>query len=344
MKLFLKSTLLTSAALLSLAFTPGAYAADSLEIKNFIGSINWSNGPISVEFEQNKGDTSVSGRSDIVIDGGVGDIDGSDCKSSYGQYDISWFGKKSEGRFGGYKNLEDYPILNISLPENAELIIRDSIVFTQGTPDVEMADLELRYCGNVTLGDITDTLALDSRGSADLRVGETGQIAANLKGSGDLEGGSSGDVILKSRGSGDVELQDVASLEMSLHGSGDLEAGNVDGSVELSSHGSGDVELGDVDGSLEYSGHGSGDFEARSINGAQAYLKSHGSGDIDIAGGSVETLDIIVRGSATVEFEGEAESANLSASGSGDIRVDRVSGAAEINTSGSGDIDIRERG
>lgn len=344
MKTFFKTALIGSAALASLAVAPVAFAADSLEIRDFIGSINWSNGPLSVDIKENAGDTKISERSNITVDGGFDKIDGSDCKSSYGSFDIEWFGKKKEGRFGGYENLEDYPVLNVTVPSDTEIVIRNSVIFTEGSPNVSGADLELRHCGAVTLGDVENTLALDSRGSADVTVERTGQIAASLKGSGDLTGGDTGDVLVKSHGSGDVELGDAMSLEMSLHGSGDLEASDVNGSVEISSHGSGDVDLNDVAGSLSYSSHGSGDLEVSSVNGSELYLQSHGSGDIDIGGGQVETLKVIVRGSATVEYSGEAETANLSTSGSGDILVDRVSGVTEIKSSGSGDVEIDQRG
>ena len=344
MKTLIKSALASSAALIGLAVASPVFAQDSLEIRNFIGTINWSNGPMSVDVQKNAGDTKVSGRNDLTVDGGVQKIDGKDCQSSYGSYDINWFGKKKEGNFGGYEDLEEFPVLNITMPADTKLLISNSVVFTQGAPDIGEADLELRHCGKVNLGNVENMLALDSRGSADVTVGRTGQIAANMRGSGDLEGESSGDVIIKSHGSGDVELGDIASLEINLHGSGDLELGDVGGSVEITSHGSGDAELNDIDGSLSYSGHGSGDFEAASVTGSRAYLKSHGSGDIDIGGGNVERLEIVVRGSATVEYSGEADSANLSASGSGDIRVDRVTGVAEIKTSGSGDVEIDERG
>jgi len=338
-----KRALIGSVALTAVAFSPAAYADDTLEIVDFIGTIAWSNGPMSVDIEKNAGDTEVSGRSSLTIDGKVGKIDGKDCKSSYGSYNLNWFGKQKEGRLGGFEDLDEYPVLNVTLPRDATLVVRNSVIFTDGSPDVFEADLELRHCGDLTLGDVENTLAVDSRGSADVKVGQTGQIVANLRGSGDLTGDNSGDVLIKSHGSGDVELGDIRSLEMNLHGSGDLDAGDVDGAVELSAHGSGDVELADVEGSLSYAGHGSGDFEADSINGPQAYLKSHGSGDIDIDGGDVEKLEIIVRGSATVEFAGEAGTAELKASGSGDIYVDQVSGVAEIKTSGSGDVEIGDR-
>lgn len=344
MKNFVKTALISSAALAGLAFAPAAFAGDTLEIRDFIGSINWSNGPMSVEIEKNAGDTKVSGRSNMTVDGGFEKIDGSDCKSGYGSFNIEWFGKKKEGRFGGFEKLKDFPVLNITVPRDTKLVIRNSIIFTAGSPDIDEADLELRHCGDIDLGDIEHTLALDSRGSADVTVGSTGQIVASLKGSGDLTGGNTGDVLVKSHGSGGVELGNAASIEMSLHGSGDLEAFDVGGLVEISSHGSGDVELNEVAGSLTYSSHGSGDLDVVSVTGKQLYLKSHGSGDMDVGGGNVESLIVKVGGSGTAEYSGEAKTGKLSSNGSGDILVNRVSGVVEINSSGSGDVEIDERG
>lgn len=344
MKPIFKSAIIGSIALAMMAVSPVAFAGETLEIRDFIGTITWSNGPLSVEVTKNAGDTQISGRSSILVDGGIEKINGRDCGSSYGRYDLDWFGKRKEGRFGGYKNLEDYPELNITLSRDATLLIQNSVVFTDGTPDFSNVELELRHCGDVTLGNVENTLALDGRGSADVTVGNTGQIAARLRGSGDLEGGNSGDVLIKSHGSGDVDLGELSSLEISLHGSGDLDTGYIIGTVDISSHGSGDVDLNHVKGGLSYSGHGSGDLEVTSVSGSSLYLKSHGSGDVDIGGGEVRSLDITARGSATIEYSGEAETANLQASGSGDIFVDRVLGDATVKSSGSGDIDIGDRG
>ena len=341
-KLF-KLSAFSAALIAALATAPASFAQESLEIKNFIGSITWSNGPISADIQKNAGKTEITGSKVLIIDGGQTDIDGSDCKSTYGRYDFDWFGKKKDGHFGGYKGMEDLPVLNITVPKTAKLILRDSVVFTDGTPDVAAADIALSYCGKLTIGDVDGLLALDSRGSADVIVGDSGELVANLKGSGDLTGGRSGDVLIQSNGSADVELGTLRSLELSIHGSGDVEAADIDGAVEIKSHGSGDIELGDVDGSLSYSGHGSGDLEIVSVEGDYLELSSHGSGDIDIGGGRVEDLAITVRGSASVEFSGAANTANLKASGSGDISVDRVTGELSTKSSGSGDIDVDNR-
>lgn len=345
MSKFVKRAAVSTAALVMVAATaPASLAADRLEIRDFVGTINWTNGPMSVEVQKNAGETKISGRRSVSVDGGQSDIDESGCKSSYGKYDLDWFGKRKEGRFGGFENLDDLPVLDITLPENATLILENSIVFTSGAPNLGAAELELKYCGDISLGDVAGEFALDSRGSADVEVGKTGQLVANLKGSGDLTGGDSGDVLIRSHGSADIELEHLASFEAKIHGSGDITAGNVDGTVDLASHGSGDVELGDVTGRLSYTGYGSGNLDISSVEGDILEVESFGSGDIDISGGEVDRVIATVRGSAEIDFAGAAQNAKLSASGSGDIYIERVLGEADMKTSGSGDIDIDERG
>ena len=343
MKIRSKRIILSSLACFGLAFAPSAFAAESLEIRDFVGVINWSNGPMGVDVEANKGDLKVSEGRRVIIDGGIEAPNGSDCESSYGHYDLDWFGKKKKGHFGGYENLEDYPVLNITLPANTALVIRNSILFTQGEPDVRSADIDLAHCGSTKLGNIQNNLTLDSRGSADISVGDTGRVQAILRGSGDLSGRNSGKVNIAANGSGDVELGSTKALDVSVHGSGDLETSDIEGDVKISSHGSGDVELGEIDGSLIYSGHGSGELEVSSVTGPSLSLKSNGSGDIDIASGEVEKLMVSVSGSADVEYDGKAGKANLRTSGSGDISVNRVDGLAEVKASGSGDIDVGQR-
>jgi len=335
-------------SVMSIAFiassAPASFAAGSLEIRNFIGTVNWSNGPLLATIEENAGDTQISGRHDLTIDGLQKDIDGSECKSSYGRFNVDWFGKKKSGQFGGFKGLEDLPILKITVPENTKLILKNSILFTDGAPNIERADLDLRHCGKVTLGNVAEEFALDNRGSADVQVGDTGQLVASLKGSGDLTGGDSVDVLIKSQGSADVDLGRIDGLELALHGSGDFSAQDVGSFVQLSSHGSGDIDLGNIDGNLSFTGHGSGDLEVGSVNGERLELESYGSGDVQIGGGHVQRVKAILRGSATLEYSGEAGTADLRTSGSGDIYINRVTGAAETTATGSGDIEIDDRG
>lgn len=362
MTTLVKLALISSATLLSFALTPAAFAGDTLEIRDFIGSINWSNGPMAVDVQQNREDTKISGSRSVTIDGGLENVYKSKCKSSNGQFKFKVYGEGNWGSLAGYRNLEDFPVLNITVPADTKLIISNSAVFTEGSPNIEEADLHFRLCGRVSLGSVGNILALDNRGSADTRVGNSGHIEANLRGSGDFTGENSGDVLINSGGSGNIALGDVRSLEFSNSGSGDLDVGDIRGSAVVTASGSGDVDIGDIQGSAKMKGSGSGDIKFENLDGSLIYARNgsgrlsgafvtgpqlditaNGSGDITIDGGQVEDLDVRTNGSANTRYSGAAKTANLTSSGSGNIRVGRVTGEVQIKSSGSGKVKINNR-
>ena len=324
-------------ASLGAALAPSASVAETLEIRNFVGSINWSNGPLSVDVKGKIGDLTVTDGSGTIIDGNINKIDRNACESSYGLFSFDWFGKKKDRRFGGYDSLKDYPVLNITLPADTDLVIRNSIIFADGAPDVSKADIELPHCGLLNLGDVKNTLILEKRGSADVTVRDTGQIEANLRGSGDFYGAQSGAVFLKSKGSGDVVLGSIRSLEMNVQGSADVEISDIEGDVEISSHGSGDIDLGSI-GSLTMNVHGSAAVETSDIAG-DVEISSHGSGDVVI--GSIGSLAMNVHGSADVEISDIAGDAEILSHGSGDMELGNIEGTFIFSGHGSGDLDVR---
>jgi len=312
----------------------------TLEIRDFIGTINWENGSGAVKLDKtyNVGDTKIDDRgNDLRIDGGQSKINGKDCLNTYASW--SWGDNKS-GNFGGYKDLKDYPVLDIVLPKDTHLILENVVLFTEGEPDIASANIELDYCGDLNLGDISGRMALSSRGSGDVSVGDIGELAAELRGSGDVDAKNIGDTVLRLSGSGNAEFENLASLELALSGSGNLEAADIDGPVVLELSGSGDVELDSLSDELEVESRGSSNVEIATITADIVDIKVSGSGDVDIGGGTIETLNVSSRGSSDVDIEADVVDAELSASGSGDIDVARVTGRSESRTRGSGDIDI----
>jgi hypothetical protein len=333
---------------LSLPISAKADTPPQLVIENFIGTINWVNnsGDVRLTQQDNAGrlDVKTNGSS-LSIDGGISDPDGDDCKGYYGSFDISLFGdkKRNSGKFGGYKDLENYPVLNISLPKDTELVVRNAIVFTEGTPDIASADLDLTHCGKINLGNVEGALLLESRGSSDVTLGDAGEIEAELRGSGDLEAQNIGDVTYKGRGSGDVSLQQVSNVSLITSGSGDAEIEDIMGYAKLSTSGSGDIDIGSIRGDLEYEGSGSGDLSVDDIRGDGGNildLSTSGSGDISIGDGSIAYLSIRAAGSANVNVDGIIKDADVRASGSSDIYLDTVTGDIKQRTSGSSDIHI----
>jgi len=321
-----------------------AHADETVEIRDFVGTINWTNGPLEADVTDNADKVDVSTRSGLMIDGGIDDIDNQGCKNTYANWSWDWGKKKSEGTYGGYKDLKDYPVIDVTLPEDTTLIVRNSVLFTIGEPNVGSADLELVSCGNVKLGRIDGDLKLISRGSADLDFGEAASADIEIRGSSDIDGGDiSGAVVLNSRGSGDVDLGDIGSLTADLRGSGDLDVGDVDGDFAGGSRGSGDIDVGDIRGDMVFVARGSGDLETGDVFADNVEIEVSGSSSLQIDGGEIEALMVKASGSSDITVEGKVTDANLRASGSSEIYVDRVTGVAELKTSGSADIEIDER-
>ena len=329
-----KTALVTSAILLSASVANSASAAETLEIRNFIGTIHWTNGPMNVDVKKNAGAVKITSIRSIRVDGGEDRFDGEKCESSYGVFSIDLFGKERNGSFGGYEGLKDLPILHIEMPEDTELKIQDSIIFTDGTPNIGAADLEFSYCGSLSLGDVNGPFVMENLGSMDVDIGDSHNIVLNLKGSGDFTAEDSGDVRIESKASADVTLGNIEGLDGALQGSGDFEADSVSGDVILTSNGSGDISFGGRSRSLSFKGRGSGGLSAG--DSGNTTIRSHGSGEVDI--GDIRSLDGSTFGSGDLTVGDVNGETVLSSKGSGDIELDNVSGSLSFIGDGSGDL------
>ena len=339
----LSKALLLSGLLTAFSAPALADEAPTLTIENFIGTINWSQGDVlSVKILKNKdGVMTAEDGNDLLIDGGIDNPAEKNCRGYSGKFEIS-LGKSWSGRIGGYKNLKDFPKLEITVPSNAHVKIDNAIPFISGTPDIARLDAKTSGCGAIMLGNAAEYIHLASRGSGDLEAGDTPEAIIKLIGSGDVTLGDVGAFDFALRGSGDVNAATLGSGEMSLRGSGDIDTGDVSGDILISSSGSGDISLGNVAGDLAYKGSGSGDFDADSANGRLS-IENRGSGNSEIDDGNVSELIISASGSSNVDFDGTAGNANLRASGSSDIYVARVTGTVTESDSGAADIKIKRR-
>ncbi len=341
---------LCAAALLSLtAISAQADPANELVIENFVGTINWSNasGDIKITKQDNEKGIRIYDGDQFIIDGEIDVLKGAKCKGYYGSYDISLFGSRNnKGKFGGYEDLEDYPILDVTLPKDTHLVIRNSIVFTDGSPDIASANLSLNHCGKVNLGDSAGDVFVEGRGASDLTMGDANELRTEMSGSGDIEAGAIGFVRLEGRGSGDVEIQQATNVDIEMSGSGDFEIDKVVGSVIIEASGSGDFDIGDLEGSLDFQGSGSGDLSVDNIGGTgnnRVSLQRSGSGDVSINGGEISELYVRISGAVTVDIDATVKDATLKASGAADIYIDTVTGSLEQSKSGASDIKIDER-
>jgi len=342
---FLNKVILGTSVLVSFSATQ-AFADETLTIENFIGTINVQTaGGDTLRVTESRNDKSldVSARSgSMKIDGNIDKPNGDDCEGYYGRYNISVFSKKEKsGQFGGYKDLESYPVLTISAPDDLNLIIKNSIPFiTLG--DMGSLDASLKSCGELNTGNLSGNARLSIKGSADANFGDIQDLDLMIKGSGDVDAGNAGNIKIDLTGSGDVELGDIKSADIRSVGSGDVEIRDMSGPLRYISRGSGDFDANDVSGDLVYNGRGSGDFSVKSVTGNMS-IQSRGSSRVEIDGGTVQKLIITAAGSGDVRFEGTAENAELFASGSSDIYVERVTGQVSKRETGSAEVKISNR-
>ena len=298
--------------ILLLASAAPAMAQD-ITIENFIGTVEIREGSsLSIKGEA-RGTADLSGAS-LSIDGGE-EIKSLSCNG--------WNGKMTIGRgwpMRDKRKITDYPTLRITAPTSTALVIRDSLVFGK-VSDLADADLQLSSCGELDMGDVTDTLSVRSSGSADVTARHVGQAE------------------LMTSGSGDYELLSAESLNFRTSGSGDLAMKDVAGPASISTTGSGDIVLVSIGDGLEFRTTGSGDFLASEINGP-VELSSTGSGDVEIDGGVMDSLSARTTGSGDMEIGGKVGPAELSANGSGDIVVKCQSGDLTHRVGGSGDIRV----
>lgn len=340
----MKRYALSAATIVLAGFSAPAFAAEPvLTLKNYVGKITVetsSGADLKVTQKKRAGDVDVFSKSgDLTIDGGINDPDGDGCKGYYGKLSWSWSGKKTKNSdIGGYENLDEFPNLTITGPENLMIVIENAIPFGDiGT--ISGADINIDHCGKLTMADINGPAKLTIRGSGTLDAENIESLAAVIKGSGDLSFETVGDADLTIKGSGNVDFDTAASLNLEISGSGDVEADEVSGALFIQSAGSGDVSVDTVGEELTYTGRGSTDLSIDDISG-RALIKVSGSGDVDIDDGTLETLIVTARGSSDVRFDGKTDDAELTASGSADIYVGEVTGEKSTSTSGSADIDI----
>lgn len=338
----LKNIALTTLATTLLTGTAFANGPE-LFIEDFVGTIkieNSNSNKISITRDKNmSGVNLVEQGSGLKIDGGIERPDSDKCKGYYGSYSFGLFKKESSGEFGGYEDLEDYPQITITAPDDTVLIIENSIPFITAE-DLGATDLELRSCGKVNLGNVTGDLRANIRGSADLTAKDVGDVFVDIRSSGDLGVDNAKFVSLSVAGSGDAEFDNVVRADVSVSGSGDIELGNIAGSFAAESRGSGDIDAGNVSGDFVYDAGGSGDLDIGDVIGKRIAIDVSGSGDVNIEGGTVETLTITASGASEVDYGGTAQTADLIATGASDIWVDEVTGEVRSKERGAADISV----
>jgi hypothetical protein len=164
-------------------------------------------------------------------------------------------------------------------------------------------DASFSGCGEATIGDVADTLALELAGSGSVRAGT------------------------------------ARSLEAELAGSGEIETGAIAEGAEVDVAGSGHVVIASLNGALSMDGAGSGNLDVRGGAITTASVDLAGSGDVNLAG-PVERLEVSIVGSGDVEVDGAVGDINAEIAGSGGVSAGSVTGEVRKETWGSGDVHI----
>ncbi len=230
-----------------------------------------------------------------------------------------WF-RKSGGK--GYVNINEFPLVKITIPENVHVEIKNTILFGN-IEQIGSGNIHISSCGDLQLGDVS------------------GRFNLKVSGAGDVKMGDAGDSTISISGSGDVIAGDFASADIVVSGSGDLEAGDVIRHAKIQTSGSGDIVLARIKGGLEYSGSGSSDFEADYVGGGDLSVRVSGSSDITIKAGEVDNLYIRASGASDVVYNGSSVNAKARASGASDIYIRKPSGNLSTSDSGAADVNVR---
>lgn len=288
-----------------------------LKIENFIGRITVKNGDTLNVSGAKDGSFNLIGQTGTISGDEV--IKSVNCRERNSRIEISFGNWAWRARSGGYKNIDDYPHLKITLPSDAHLEISDSVIYGD-INDLGSADINLAHCGDIVTGDITGELELNISGSADFSAKDIGAA------------------VIKVSGSGDVNLENIGPLSLIITGSGDFESEDIIGDAVITVQGSGDIDINKLTGGLEYKNNGSGDFELDDVKADKMFIRLNGSGDAEIDSGDIDDVTIITRGSGDVSYGGKAVNLDVTARGSSDVRVKKASGDVNVDVSGSSDV------
>ncbi len=278
----------------------GAASAQDIVIEDTMARIVWTEADavsVSVDNPSNATETpdvqERNGR--FTVTGDLGRMRNLSCRGEGDDLRVR------TSRRGDYRSIGDFPVIEVSAPSDARLIIEDSMILGE-VGDLGSGEVEMDGCGELSIGNVSNDLSASVDGSGDIRIGDIG-------GQGDLEVAGSGDLT-----AGDVD----GGAELEVAGSGNLSTGRINGGASVEVAGSGDVSVGSIDGGLD--------------------VDIAGSGDVVVGGGAADPLVVDIAGSGNVELQGDARDPEISIMGSGDVDVERYSGRVKKSIMGSGDF------
>lgn len=287
-------------AIAAVLTTAGAASAQDIVIEDTMARIVWTEASdVSVSVD-NPGDAAktpdVQERSgSFTVTGDLGRMRNLSCRGEGDDLRVR------TSRRGDYRPIGDYPVIVVSAPSDARLVIENSMIHGE-VGDLGSGEVEMDGCGELSIGNVSNDISASVDGSGDIRIGDIG-------GRGDLEIAGSGDLT-----TGDIN----GGAELEIAGSGNLSTGRISGDTGVEVAGSGDVSIASIDGGLD--------------------VDIAGSGDVMVEGGTADPLVVDIAGSGNVELQGDARDPEISIMGSGDVDVERYSGRVKKSVMGSGDF------
>lgn len=318
------TNIMGSAACLALLIGTNVNASEApiLKIENFIGTVDVITGDYKSITITDADGTPVEKTGNNVTINANEKVNNTNCMSNDSNVKIRVGGWKFSKRKGGYKNIEDYPTIEIKAPRDTHLIIGNSVIFGD-IESIGSADIHILSCGDLNLGDITGALKMKISGDGDVDMGDAGKTDISISGSGDLT------------------IGDLTSADIRISGAGDLDVGDILGHADVAASGAGDISIHRITGGLRYEGSGASDFDAEYVSGGDLYIRTSGSGDVDIDDGSVDDLYVKATGASSVNYDGSSVNGEARASGASDVTVKRSSKSFEHSDGGAGSIRIR---
>jgi hypothetical protein len=257
---------LLAGALASLAAS-AAHAAAGLEIKDAVAQVTIiPEDRADVRVEVIAGHPRLplkirDGRTRIIVDGGLGSGRIRSCNGA---------GPGAVARVAGVGNvaLKDMPRIVVRAPRDVDVAAGGAVFGAIGR--ARNVTLGSAGCGDWTVANVQQHLAVNLAGSGDARTGSAGTAKLRVAGSGDITAGDVGGRLEADvAGVGNVQVRSVAGpLDVRMAGSGDVvvRGGRAD-AMKVSMAGSGNVVFDGVADSLNARIAGSGDVRVRQVRG-----------------------------------------------------------------------------
>lgn len=275
---------LLAGAMVSLAAS-AAHAAVGLEIKDAVAQVTIIPEDRSdVRVEVLAGHSRLplkirEGRTRVVVDGGlrpgrIRSCDGAGGARVAGVGDVA---------------LKDMPRLVVRAPRDVDVAAGGAVFGVIGR--ARSVTLGAAGCGDWTVANVQQRLAVNLAGSGDARTGSAATAKLRVAGSGDIAAGDvRGRLEADVAGAGNVRVRSVQGpLDVRMAGSGDVVVGGGRASaMTVSMAGSGNVVFGGVADSLNARIAGSGDVRVRQVRGP-VKRSVMGSGSVQIGPPVVRT-------------------------------------------------------